>query len=130
MLISNKNHEETITIGIMVVIHIISYFQDFRHYKTIISNITIDEVNLANIDNGEYTGEYDAGYIYAKVKVIVKSHSIEDIYLLEHHHERGAKAEPIVKTMISKQKIDVDSVSGATNSSLVIKKACVNALTR
>ena len=58
----------------------------------------------------------------------IKNHAIAQIELLEHDHERGAKAESIIDTMITKQTIDVDTVSGATNSSLVIKKACENAV--
>ena len=70
----------------------------------------------------------NVGYIYAKVKVVVYNHIITDIELLEHAHERGAKAESIVKTIVEEQRADVDAVSGATNSSMVIEKACVNAL--
>ena len=36
-----------------------------------ISDITIDEVDLETIENGEYIEECDTGYIYAKVKVTV-----------------------------------------------------------
>lgn len=37
-------------------------------------------------------------------------------------------AETIIDKIIDEQKIDVDAVSGATNSSTVIKKAVENAL--
>ncbi len=42
---------------------------------------------------------------------------------------RGSRAEVVVDRIIEEQKIDVDAVSGATNSSTVIKKAVENALT-
>ena len=73
-------------------------------------------------------GEYDAGYIYAKVEVSVKHGMISNINILKHRNERGGKAEKIIYKIIDRQKIDVDSVSGATNSSMVIKKAVENAL--
>lgn len=120
----------SLIITIMVLIHIVSYFYDFNSYKTAISQISIDEIDLDCVEDGAYIGECDTGYIYAKVKVVVKEHSIKEIELLEHNHERGDAAEKIVDTIVSKQKIDVDTVSGATNSSLVIKKACADALTR
>jgi uncharacterized protein with FMN-binding domain len=47
---------------------------------------------------------------------------------LEHRHERGKTAEVITDSIIDEQKIDVDAISGATNSSTVIKKAVENAL--
>ncbi|MCI8299875.1 MAG: FMN-binding protein, partial [Lachnospiraceae bacterium] len=42
---------------------------------------------------------------------------------------RGSRAEVVVDRIIEEQKIEVDAVSGATNSSTVIKKAVENALT-
>lgn len=47
--------------------------------------------------------------------------------ILEHNNERGAKAEAIKEQIVKEQKINVDAISGATNSSKVIKKACENA---
>ena len=47
---------------------------------------------------------------------------------MEHRHERGKAAEKVIEKIIEEQKIDVDAVSGATNSSTVIKKAVENAL--
>ena len=118
----------TLLIAVMMIIHGVSYFIDYNNYKKAVNDIRLQEVDLDGIEDGEYIGEYDAGYIYAKVKVTVYHHAITGIELLEHDHERGAKAESIVGTMIDEQKIDVDAVSGATNSSKVIKKACMNAL--
>lgn len=115
---------------VMLIVHIISYFADYYSYQAAINDIIIDEVNLETIEDGEYIGECDAGYIYAKVKVSVYHHVITDIELVEHHHERGTKAEAIIPSMIAEQRVDVDAVSGATNSSMVIKKACLNALTK
>lgn len=118
----------SLVIAVMMIIHMVSYFMDYNSYKIAISDITIDEVDLETIENGEYIGECDTGYIYAKVKVNVYNHSINHVELLAHNHERGAKAESIVKTIVDQQRVGVDAVSGATNSSMVIEKACVNAL--
>ena len=54
---------------------------------------------------------------------------IVSINLLEHGNERGKRAEEIIGDVISEQKIDVDAISGATNSSNVIKKAIEKAIT-
>lgn len=53
---------------------------------------------------------------------------IANINILEHRHERGKTAEVIADSIVDEQKIDVDAISGATNSSTVIKKAVENAL--
>ncbi len=72
--------------------------------------------------------EYDVNFIYAKVEVTVQDGKITNIELLDHKNERGKPAEAILDKMIDAQEINVDAISGATNSSTVIKKAAENAL--
>ena len=67
-------------------------------------------------------------FIYAKVEVTVKNGEVSNINILEHRHERGETAEAIINKIVEQQKIDIDTISGATNSSIVIKKAVENAL--
>jgi uncharacterized protein with FMN-binding domain len=50
-----------------------------------------------------------------------------NIVIWEHRNERGEPAERIANDIIVRQEINVDAVSGATNSSSVIKKAVENA---
>lgn len=116
---------------LMLITHMVFYFIDFKNYLTAMDNISVREVDLNTIENGEYIGEYDAGYIYAKVKITIKDHTISNVEILKHNHERGIKAEKALPDIIkNEQKIDVDTVSGATNSSRVIKQACMNALVK
>ena len=61
--------------------------------------------------------------------VTVQNGAITNIDILEHKNGRGSSAEAVVDRIIEEQKIEVDAVSGATNSSAVIKKAVENALT-
>ena len=68
-------------------------------------------------------------FVYAKVEVTVQNGVIAGIDILEHKNGRGSRAEVVVDRIIEEQKIEVDAVSGATNSSTVIKKAVENALT-
>lgn len=58
----------------------------------------------------------------------VQDGRIQSVTLLEHRHERGKAAEVILNDVVEQQKIDVDAVSGATNSSKVMKKAIENAI--
>lgn len=118
----------SIIIFVMLVLHILFYYVDFNSYKQSVGAITIEEVDLSDIDDGEYMGSYDVGYIYVKVRVRVENHAISEVRILEHRNERGKNAESVIKSIIAEQRVDVDAVSGATNSSLVIKKACENAL--
>ncbi len=81
------------------------------------------------VTDGVYVGEYDVDFVYAKVEVTVQNGVITKIDILEHKNGRGKPAEIVADRIIEEQKIDVDAVSGATNSSVVIKKAVENALT-
>lgn len=47
---------------------------------------------------------------------------------MEHRHERGKTAETMTNKIVDEQRIDVDAVSGAANSSIVIKKAVAKSL--
>lgn len=90
--------------------------------------ISIGDIRIANVSDSIYIGECDANFIYAKVEVTVQNGEIEKIKILGNQHERGQAAETIVNQIVSQQRIDVDAISGATNSSTVLKKAVENAL--
>ena len=104
------------------------YLKNVADYKRAIGETTFDEIDIADVSDGTYIGEYDVNFIYAKVEVTVEDGEIVSINILEHRHERGKAAETVIEKIIEEQKIDVDAVSGATNSSTVIKKAVENAL--
>ena len=124
-----KIHRITaLIIGILLVCHICSCIYSVTSYQKVVKNIVISEIDVSHIPDGIYEGEYDVEYIYAKVKVTIKNGIITEIKILEHRNERGGPAEKITEDIINKQTIDVDAVSGATNSSEVIKKAVENAL--
>ena len=104
------------------------YLKKVADYKRVVGETTFGEIDIADVSDGIYIGEYDVNFIYAKVEVTVEDGEIVSINILEHRHERGKAAEKIIEKIIEEQKIDVDAVSGATNSSTVIKKAVENAL--
>ena len=104
------------------------YLRNVADYKRAVKETTFGEINVADISDGIYIGEYDVNFIYAKVEVTVDDGKFININILEHRHERGKAAEIVIDKIIEKQKIDVDTISGATNSSIVIEKAVENAL--
>ena len=104
------------------------YLKKVADYKRAVGETTIGEIDIADVSDGIYIGEYDVNFIYAKVEVTVEDGEIVSINIMEHRHERGKAAETVIEKIIEEQKIDVDAISGATNSSTVIKKAVENAL--
>lgn len=106
-----------------------SYLKSVSDYQKKVQEIVFHEIDPASIPDGSYIGECDTDFVYAKVQVTIADGKIASIDLLEHRQGRGKAAESIIDRIIAKQSIDVDTVSGATNSSKVIKKAVENALT-
>lgn len=104
------------------------YLKHTADYKRVVREMSIGEVSVSDIPDGVYTGECDVNFIYAKVEVTVQGGEITNICILEHKNGRGRSAEAVVGKIVAEQKIDVDAVSGATNSSKVLKKAVENAL--
>ena len=104
------------------------YLKKVTDYKQAVGETTFGEIDIDDVSDGIYIGEYDVNFIYAKVEVTVEDGEIVSINILEHRHERGKAAETVIEKIIEEQKINVDAVSGATNSSTVIKKAVENAL--
>ena len=106
----------------------ILYLKSVADYRQAVRETIFEDINISDTPDGVYVGEYDVDFIYAKVEVTVQNGEITNINILEHRHERGKAAETVIEKIIEEQKIDVDAVSGATNSSTVIKKAVENAL--
>ncbi len=88
----------------------------------------IRELNLSRIGDGTYSGEYSVFPVSAEVKVVVANNKITTIELTKHSHGQGADAERILYQVMDKQSLAVDTISGATYSSMVILKALENAL--
>ncbi|MDE6167813.1 MAG: FMN-binding protein [Acetatifactor sp.] len=104
------------------------YLKSVADYKRAVKETAFSSIDISNIPDGIYVGEYDVNFVYAKVEVTVRNGVITSIDILEHKNQRGKPAEVVADRIIEEQKIDVDAISGATNSSTVIKKAVENAI--
>lgn len=104
------------------------YMKQVFDYKQTVENMTFDKIDISALPDGTYTGECNVNFIYAKVDVTVNNGEISNIDIIEHRNDRGEAAEKIVDKIVSEQSLEVDAISGATNSSKVIKKAIENAL--
>lgn len=129
-----KRKSKRVILGIVAAVLLLvlvmggKYARDLIYYKETMANVTIGEIDLKNVKDGSYIGNYDARIISATVKVTVRDGEITGIELLEHKYDRGGPAEAIVDDILKEQSLDVDAVSGATNSSKTILKAVENAL--
>lgn len=93
-----------------------------------VKEISISDIDMENVRDGAYTGEYSAPPVSVTVRVTVTNHKIADIEILRHDNGLGSKAEKITDEIIGRQSLDIDAVSGATLSSVCILKAVENAV--
>ncbi|MEA4971547.1 hypothetical protein SDC9_162233 [bioreactor metagenome] len=112
----------------LIIAHIAFCVASLNKYQQKIAAISFSNPQISAIADGEYIGECNVGYIYAKVEVSVSNGVINNIELLDHHNERGEAGEGVIAKILAEQRIDVDAVASATNSSKVIKKAVENAI--
>jgi len=104
------------------------YFYRIGVYQSIVAEIVVTTPDLGTVEDGTYQGSFDAFEVAATVEVAVKDHKITAITILRHKTDRGRKAEVITAEVITAQSLQVDTISGATNSSKVILKAIEMAL--
>lgn len=83
------------------------------------------------LKDGTYTGDGQGNNGTISVEVSVKENKISDIMLGEHHETAGlgdVAMEKIIAKMVEGNSVNVDTVSGATNSSNGLIEAVKNAL--
>ena len=113
-------------IGFIVLMIIIAFGGIFFKEKKDVDQLKNE--HIIYVKDGSYIGEAKTLLIKAKVEVTIFDEKITDIQILEHDHGLGKQAETITKEMIKENTWDVDTISGATLSSEVIKHAVNQAL--
>lgn len=113
---------------IVIFLFIISLIFFLFYGKSETLNLTINDINLSSINDGMYIGQYVKGRFNYKVEVIIKNHKIESIKILNQKSSYLNTNEIIIKRVLEKQSLNVDTVSGATATSKGILKAIEKAL--
>jgi uncharacterized protein with FMN-binding domain len=91
----------------------------------------INDVAIASIPDGSYTGSYAYGGFTYSVRCIVSEGRLDKVKILQNRTTKWAKqAEAVVNSVIEKQKVNVDAVSGATATSKALLKAIEKALSK
>ncbi|MFP4462161.1 MAG: FMN-binding protein [Thermotogota bacterium] len=90
--------------------------------------LEIENVVISEVPDGTYSGAYKQFPIDVALTVSVKNGEIQDIRINKHVNGKGKDGEKITDKVISQQSLDVDTISGATYSGIVILKAVEQAL--
>ena len=88
------------------------------------------ELQPAGLNDGVYKGSYSNGPNSAVVKVTINEDRIEEVYIVRHFSSwKGFKVNEIIpQRIVEAQSTNVDAVTGATNSSIVIMNAAQEAI--
>lgn len=92
------------------------------------NSLPIKEIHPEKMKDGTYYGNYELSPVKVTLNVKIKEGEIKAIEVIEHSNGIGKDAEKIIHSIIKKQSLSVDSVSGATVSSVCFKKAVEDAL--
>lgn len=90
-------------------------------------DLSLESPDFGALRDGSYEGACDAG-VRAEVRVVVQGRRVTAIELVRHETLLGKRAEAVLDRVLDGQTLDVDTVSGATLSSLAILKAVETAL--
>ncbi len=93
-----------------------------------LKGIEIENVNISSIPDGTYQGQYTQFPIDVVLSVTVEKGQMTDIQIEKHTNGKGKDAEKITEKVIARQTLQVDIITGATYSSIVILKAIEQAL--
>lgn len=119
-----------IVFGVFVLLIAIMMISLFVQAGKEMKKLTYAEINMDEVADGTYEGIAETSVVQVTVEVTVADNKIQDIKLIRHNNGKGAKAENILTDMIAGNTYEVDSVSGATMSSEVIKSAVSDALAK
>lgn len=114
----------------IILIGVLILYISMNKFASSYLTFPYESLDLSKVEDGVYQGSEDGKLVKATVEVTVKDHKITNIVILSHDCGLGKPAEAIVKNIIEKNSLEVDTVSGATHSSNVIRTAVYNALTQ
>jgi len=120
-----------IVLGIIiavVVLLILVFYLRYREMARKIDSIPVSDIDLEQIEDGVYAGEFSEFLVAVKLEVTVKEHQITDIKIIDQRSGPGYEAAETIDRIIKTQSPHVDAVSGATGSSKSIMIAVQDAL--
>ena len=118
----------SIIVLILIAFVIFAAVTKIQNELQTLSTALIKNVDMTQVPNGVYLGQFSTLPVSAKVEVSVEGGKIINIKLIEHKNGQGKPAEVIIEQVLEDQTLDVDLISGATYSSKVILKAIEDAL--
>ncbi len=115
-----------ILLGSVVIICLIIIPFDSVARKEI-NEMMINNVDLSKIEDGKYSGDFKNRVRKYSVEVTIKDHKIVSVRSTNGSVGTDYSSR-LFNSVVKEQKVDVDTISGATITSKMILKAIENAL--
>ena len=115
---------------ILIIAFGVAFFFRARQMVKRIDSVVIMDVDLTQIADGIYAGQFGDFLVDVQLEVTVKNHKIERIEIIKQRAGPGYEAIETIDRIIDAQSPKVDVVTGATGSSKSIMIAVQNALTK
>jgi len=116
-------------IGIIVGVFIIGMFYYAMAGMQEIKEMVITDIDLSQVKDGVYTGEFKGNRWSNAVEVSVEGHKITEVKILDDFgipiHEISKK---LIESIKEKQSLNVDAISQATINTKAYLKSIENAL--
>lgn len=113
--------------AVVLVLMVVAGIYSWR-FLSATRKITIEDVDISRVPDGEYPGDFKVFHVSAGVSVTVRDGEITRITLTGGDANRQ-QMEEVIDRVVDRQTLQVDTVSGATVSSKAVLKAIENALT-
>ena len=114
---------------LLLVMGGIVFFQSMQKGIDDLIAMEIEDIDLSNLEDGEYVGTYQQLPVNVEVIVTIYQHNITHIEITKHFNGQGKGAEIIIEDIITQDTIIIDTIAGATVSSKCILLAVKDALT-
>ena len=83
------------------------------------AKLSFYNVELSEVEDGEYYGKTYTSFLHLQLKVFVQNHTITNIEVIESEGIDSETAKPILQDMIAQNKVVVKAIKGAELGSLV-----------
>ncbi len=118
----------SLTILIVLALVVVVTVRKVQSNLEALTGSTLENIDISRIGDGTYIGTFSSFPVSAEVEVTIEGQAITGIELLKHSHGQGGPAEVLPGHVVEAQSLDVDMITGATYSSMVILKAIEDAL--
>jgi uncharacterized protein with FMN-binding domain len=112
----------------LIIVVVFLLYRRIENKLNALPGLPIADVDFRQVPDGIYSGSYATFPVRVKIEAKMDSGKLTDLSLLEHRNGQGQKAEKILQDVLSSQHLQVDTISGATYSSVVMLKAVESAL--